>query len=101
MEIIDESLRLGLYRKLGVDLTAVEGFGPVLSLTVLTEVGPDLSRFKSERHFTSWLGLCPDNRISGGKVLSCRTRRVVNRLSDVLRMAATTLQRSQSALGAY
>lgn len=98
---IDEALRLGLYRKLGVDLTAIEGFGSLVGLTVLTEVGPDLSRFKTEKHFTSWLGLCPDNRISGGKVLSCRTRRVVNRLSDVLRLAATTLERSQSALGAY
>ena len=98
---LDENLRLGLYRKLGVDLTAIEGFGALVGLTVLTEVGPDLSRFKTEKHFTSWLGLCPDNRISGGKVLSCRTRRVVNRLSDVLRLAATTLERSQSALGAY
>jgi transposase len=98
---LDENLRRGLYRKLGVDLTAIEGFGALVGLTVLTEVGPDLSRFKTEKHFTSWLGLCPDNRISGGKVLSCRTRRVVNRLSDVLRLAATTLERSQSALGAY
>lgn len=98
---IDETLRLGLYRKLGVDVTAVEGVGALVGLTLLSEVGPDLSRFKTEKHFTSWLGLCPDNRISGGKVLSCRTRRVVNRLSDVLRLAATTLERSQTALGAY
>jgi transposase len=98
---INEALREGLYRKLGVDLTAVEGIGALVALTVLTEVGPDLSRFKTEKHFTSWLGLCPDNRISGGKVLSRRTRRVVNRLSDVLRIAATTLERSPSALGAY
>jgi transposase len=98
---IDEELRSGLYRKFGVDLTAVEGIGPQVALTVLTEVGPDLSRFKTEKHFTSWLGLCPDNRISGGKVLSCRTRRVVNRLSDVLRLAATALAFSESALGAF
>lgn len=98
---LDENLRLGLYLKLGVDLTAVEGFGQMVGLTVLTEVGPDLSAFKTEKHFTSWLGLCPDNRISGGKILSCRTRRVSNRLSDVLRLAATTLERSQTALGAY
>ena len=68
---------------------------------MLTEVGPDLSAFPSEKHFCSWLGLCPDNRISGGKLLSVRTRRVVNRLSDALRIAATTLQQSQSALGAF
>jgi transposase len=98
---IDENFRRGLYLKLGVDLTAIEGVGALVALTTLTEVGPDLSRFKTEKHFTSWLGLCPDNRISGGKVLSCRTRRVVNRLSDALRLAATTLERSQSALGAY
>ena len=98
---INETLRRGLYLKLGVDLTAIEGFGTLVALTALTEVGPDLSRFKTEKHFASWLGLCPDNRISGGKILSCRTRRVINRLSDVLRLAATTLERSQSALGAY
>jgi transposase len=98
---IDEGIRLGLYSKFGVDLTAIEGVGALVGLTMLTEVGPDLSRFKTEKHFTSWLGLCPDNRISGGKVLSCRTRRVVNRLSDVLRLAATALEASQSALGAY
>lgn len=98
---IEEPLRLGLYQKLGVDLTAIEGIGARTVLTVLTEVGPDLSAFKSEKHFTSWLGLCPDNRISGGKVLSSRTRRVVNRLSDCLRLAATSLEHSESALGAY
>ena len=100
-KVIHENLRQGLYRKLGVDLTAIEGIGALVALTTLTEVGPDLSRFKTEKHFTSWLGLCPDNRISGGKVLSCRTRRVLNRLSDALRLAATTLERSQTALGAY
>lgn len=98
---VDETLRAGLYRKLGVDLTAIEGIGAVVGLTMLTEVGPDLSMFPSEKHFCSWLGLCPDNRISGGKILSVRTRRVVNRLSDALRIAASTLQQSQSALGAF
>jgi len=98
---IDQALRGGLYQKMGVDLTAIEGIGANVVLTMLTEVGPDLSAFKTEKHFTSWLGLCPDNRISGGKVLSSRTRRVVNRLSDALRLAATSLERSQSALGAY
>ncbi len=98
---IGEAVRATLYRKLGVDVTSVEGIGVLVGLTVLTEVGPDLSAFKTEKHFTSWLGLCPDNRISGGKVLSCRSRRVVNRLSDALRLAATTLERSPTALGAY
>ena len=98
---IAEDLRLALYLKFGVDITAIEGVGARVALAMLTEVGADLEAFPSEKHFCSWLGLCPDNRISGGKVLSARTRRVVNRLADALRMAATTLERSQSALGAH
>jgi len=98
---IDETLRLILYAKFGVDVTAIEGIGPTVALTLLTEVGADLSAFPSEKHFCSWLGLCPDNRISGGKILSSHTRRVVNRMAGVLRMAATTLKNSQTALGAF
>ena len=100
-KIIDENLRLGLYRRFGVDITAIEGIGPQVALVLLSEVGADVSKFPTVKHWTSWLGLCPDNRISGGKVLSCRTRRVINRLTDALRMAATTLERSKTALGAY
>jgi len=98
---IDESVRAVLYQKMGVDVTAIESIGASVGLTMLCEVGPDLSAFKTEKHFTSWLGLCPDNRISGGKVLSSRTRRVINRLSDALRLAATSLEHSQSALGGF
>lgn len=94
-------MRPELYAKWGVDLTGIEGIGVQTSLVLLTEVGPNVSRFRTEKHFCSWLGLCPDNRISGGKVLSSRTRRVVNRASDALRMAATSLERSQSALGGF
>jgi transposase len=100
-KMLDQDMRAALYPKCGVDLTAIEGIGVLTELVILTEVGPDLSRFPSEKHFASWLGLCPDQRISGGKVLSSRTRRVVNRVSDALRMAAVTLERSQSALGAF
>lgn len=96
-----QDMRPVLFGKLGTDLTSIESIGVSTALVVLSEVGPDLSRFKSEKHFSSWLGLCPDNRISGGKVLSSRTRRVVNRLANALRMAAVTLERSQSALGGY
>jgi transposase len=96
-----QDMREVLYRKFGVDLTAIEGIGVTTALVVLTEVGPNVSGFKTEKHFCSWLGLCPDNRISGGKVLSSHTRRVVNRVSDALRMAAVTLERSQSALGGF
>lgn len=98
---IDSALREQLYCKLGVDLTAIEGVGPTVALTVLTEAGPDLSAFPTEKHFASWLGLCPDHRISGGKILSRRTRRVVNRLSDVLRLAAAALEHSSTALGGF
>ncbi len=100
-QMAGQDLRAALYPKSGVDLTAIEGIGSLTALVVLTEVGPDLSGFRSEKHFASWLGLCPDSRISGGKVLGSRTRRVTNRVSDALRMAAMTLARSQSALGAF
>jgi transposase len=96
-----QDMREVLYRKFGVDLTAIEGIGVTTALVILTEVGPNVSGFKTEKHFCSWLGLCPDNRISGGKVLSSHTRRVINRASDALRMAAVTLERSQSALGGF
>jgi transposase len=100
-KMLGHDLREEVYPKLGADLTAIEGIGVTTALVILTEVGPDVSRFPSEKHFTSWLGLCPDNRISGGKVLSSRTRRVINRVADALRIGATSLERSQTALGAF
>ena len=96
-----QDMRQMLYRKFGSDLTAIEGIGVATALVVLTEVGPNVSGFRTEKHFCSWLGLCPDNRISGGKVLSSHTRRVINRAADALRLAAVTLERSQSALGGF
>lgn len=60
-----------------------------------------MSRWPSEKHFTSWLGLCPRNKISGGRVLSSRTRPTANRAAAALRLAAASLYRSQSALGAF
>ena len=99
-KMADVDMRERLYQKYGVDLTAIEGIGVLTALILLTEVGPNLDRFPTEKHFCSWLGLCPDNRISGGRVMSSRTRRVVNRTADAFRMAAYTLERSQSALGA-
>ena len=98
---LDPDLRLNLYRKLGVDLTAIESIGTTVALTVATEVGPDLGAFPTERHFCSWLGLSPDHRITGGRILSSHTRRVANRLSDALRLAATSLEHSASALVAF
>ena len=83
-----------------MDLTWIDGIDVMVARTLVSEVGLDMSRWKTEAHFASWLGLCPDNRISGDKVLSRGTRHVVNRAATSLRMAATTLLRSQTYLGA-
>jgi len=94
-------LRGHLYRVLGVDLTAVPGISALTAHTLLAEIGPDLSRFRNSAAFSSWLGLCPDNDISGGKKLSVKTRPVNNRASCVLRMAANGLHKSQTWLGDF
>jgi len=95
------SLREEAYRILGVDLTTIPGISVLHIQTVVAEVGPDLSRFRSPAAFASWLGLCPDNDISGGKILWTGTRRVKNRFAVALRMAAQSLQGSRSALGEF
>jgi len=89
-----------LRRITGVDLTRIDGINVMVAQTLVSEVGLDMSRWKTEAHFASWLGLCPDNRISGDKVLARGTRHVVNRAATALRMAATTLLKSQTYLGA-
>jgi transposase len=94
-------LRTALYRWCAVDLTRIDGLEVTTVLKVLAEVGPDLSRFASVKHFCSWIGLCPGTKISGGKRLSGQTRCSSNRVKQALKMAAANLIRSQSALGAY
>lgn len=94
-------LRAHLHRLFGVDLTTIPGINILTAHTLLTEVGPDLAKFPTPAAFASWLGLCPDNRISGGKVLSVKTRRVKNRAALALRMSAQAVQSSRSALGGY
>jgi transposase len=89
-----------LQRIAGVDLTRIDGINAMTAQTILSEVGLDMSRWKTEAHFASWMGLCPDNRISGDKVLRRGTRTVVNRVATALRIAASTLRRSNSYLGA-
>jgi transposase len=79
-----------LYRACGVELTRIEGIGVGTALTMIAEVGPDLSRFKTVKHFASWLGLCPGTKISGGKLLSSASKRTANRLSQALRMSAVS-----------
>src|SRR5260370_35299717 len=85
-----QDMREVLYRKFGADLTAIEGIGVATALVVLTEVGPNVAGFKTEKHFCSWLGLFPDNRISGGRILSNRTPRGFNPAPHAFRMAALT-----------
>ncbi len=89
-----------LHRISGVDLTRIDGIDVSVAQTVISEVGLDMCRWQDEHRFASWLGLCPDNRITGGKVIRRGTRRVINRAATALRIAATTLLRSQSYLGA-
>ena len=94
-------LRAELARVLGTDLTQVPGLHTATVHTLFAELGPDLAKFPSAGHFASWLGLCPDNRISGGKVLSVKTRHVKHRAAYALRLAAQSLSRSRSALGGF
>ena len=94
-------VRTQLYRITGVDLTRIDGIDEMTALKVLSETGTDMSRWKTEKHFASWLGLSPGNKISGGKVLNTKTKPSANRAAAALRMAAFTLANSKSALGAF
>jgi len=93
-------LRTELYRITGIDWAQINGIDVLTAQTVMAEAGDDLEDFDSEKHFTSWLGLCPTNETSGGKILKRRTRKVVNRAAVAFRNAASTLLRSDSYLGA-
>jgi len=94
-------LRARLFRMCGVDLTRIDGIDVTTALAVISEVGTDLSRFPTVKHFACWLGLCPGTKITGGKVMSGKTQRCANRAAQALRLAAAALRSSQSALGAY
>ncbi len=85
----------------GVDLTRINGLGLAEVTKILTEIGPDLSRFPTVKHFCLWMGLCPGTKISGGKVLSANTKRSVNRVRQALKVAAMSLSQCDSALGAF
>jgi transposase len=90
-----------LFKVCGVDLTRIDGIDVTTAMTVISEIGPDMSRFPTVKHFTSWLGLCPGTKISGGKVLGAKTKRCANRATQALKLAAAALRSSQSALGAF
>ncbi|HME72159.1 MAG TPA: transposase [Myxococcota bacterium] len=85
----------------GVDLTELPGIGPYGALKLLSEIGLDMARWPSEKHFAAWLTVAPRNQISGGKLLSSRTQPSANRAAKILRMAAMSLGRSDHALGAF
>jgi transposase len=93
--------RAFLYEKSGVDLTMIPGINSISAQTILSEIGWDMSKWHSEKHFVSWLNLSPNNKITGGKIFSRKTRKGQNRAAQALRMAAYNLKNSQTALGAY
>ena len=90
-----------LHTLLGKDLTRIDGVGPYLALKLVSECSDDLSAWPSAKHFTSWLSLAPNNKISGGKVLSSRTKRSGSRVASLLRLAAVSVGRTETALGAF
>jgi transposase len=90
-----------LYQLTGTDLTQIHGLGPSVALSLISECGTDLSRWPTEKHFTSWLTLSPGCKISGGKVLSAHTRKSSNRIAARLRLVATSVGRTETALGAF
>lgn len=90
-----------LIRISGVDLTRIPSIGASTALTILSEIGLDMNRWRSAKHFASWLGLCPGNKVSGGKKLSGKTKPCANRVAIALRIAANTLYKSECAFGAY
>lgn len=93
--------RSALYTLLGADLTQIHGFGPYTVLRLVAECGDDMSKWPTAKHFTSWLCLAPGNKISGGRVLSSKTRRSANRAAALLRIAAVNIGRTQTAVGAF
>ena len=94
-------VRTALYYVVGLDLTEIEGISELTALTLISEIGPGVSRFATVKKFCSWLGLCPNWQKSGGRVKSSRTRRGVNRAAQALRLAAQSLHHSQGALGGF
>jgi len=94
-------LRSYLYQMTGVDLTEIDGLNAVSVQEIISEIGLDMSKWPTVKHFTSWLGLAPNNKITGGKVVGRATQKVKNRAAQALRMAAQSVSHSDSALGGY
>lgn len=98
---VNNTLQARLHSMFGVDLTKIPGIGVQTALTLVAEVGTDLTRWRSSKAFASWLGLCPHPKISGGKILSTKSKRSDNRAARALRMAASSLYRSDTFVGAF
>jgi len=89
------------YRISGIDLTQIDGISESAALTIYSEIGIDLTPWKTEKHFASWLSLCPNNKITGGRIIQRRTRPTTNRVRDLLCLCSQSLFNSRSALGAF
>ena len=94
-------IRTPLHQLTGIDLTQLDAIGPYSALRLVAEIGTDMSRWPTEKHFTSWLTLAPKNKISGARLLSSRTQPSANRAAAILRLAAMSLGRTETALGAF
>jgi transposase len=85
----------------GVDITEVWGIKEDMAIDLLSEIGIDMSKWKTDKHFTSWLGLCPNNKISGGKIISSKVKKSSNKAGQLFRMIAYAIQRSDHWLGSF
>jgi len=97
----DFDLRTSLYQMTGVDLTRIDGLNTLTVQTIISEIGLDMSCWPTVKHFTAWLGLAPNNKITGGKVRRRETKKTTNRAATALRLGAQAVSRSDSALGAF
>ncbi len=89
-------IRDPLYRLAGADLTQIDSIGPYTALKLIAEIGTDMTRWPTEKHFTSWLALAPKNKITGGRLISSRTQPSANRAATVLRMCAMVVGRTST-----
>ncbi len=94
-------IREVLYRLSGADLTQIDSIGPYTALRLISEIGTDMTRWPTEKNFTSWMTVAPRNKITGGRVLSSKTQPSANRVAVMLRMCAMSVGRTSTALGAY
>jgi transposase len=101
IRIAGTTLREQMYRLFGTDLTQIPGVGPDTAHSLFAELGNDLTPFGTDKRFASWAGLCPDNRVSGGRVLSVKTRDIKSRVADIFRMAACSASKTDSHLGDF